>query len=105
MECICIRDCTIRLNDKSIYFNKDQIVELPECPKQHFQALREVKVDFDSATLELLLRSKNWTTKDAMDYLKKEHKKEITGPPLTRREMAALVIDTRDRKVTLPNEE
>lgn len=105
MKCICLRTCTVRIGGKSVLFSKDQIVDLEECPKNHFAPLSKTKVDFDTASLELLLQSDGWTTKSALEYLSNEHNKEVTGPPLTRREMAKLVIDTRDRKVTLPNEE
>lgn len=104
MECICLQDCTIRMNGKSVYFEKDQIAELEECPQHHFAAIGNVDIDFGTATEELLLRSKKWKIREALEFLKRKYNYEYSGPPLTRKDTAKLVVDMRFRKIDLPKE-
>lgn len=103
MDCICNRTCTIRRKGKSIFVQKGQILDLPECPEYHFEAIGEVVIDFETASLELLLKSKEWKTSDAIRYLKATYSFEPGGLE-TRREIARIVVDKRMRRVTLPNE-
>lgn len=103
MDCVCSRTCTIRKDGKSIFVEKGQIFDFDKCPPHHFQALHDVTIDFNEVSLELLLMSKEWKTKDALAYLKKEFNFTPKGA-ITRREIAQAVIDQRMRKVTLPNE-
>ena len=102
MEYLCIRDCTIRVNNKSIYFQADQIVEFEEAPKAHFVALEDADINFDTATLEMLQRSNKWEVKEALEYLKDKYGFTSTAGPLTRKETSALIIDMRYRKVSIP---
>lgn len=83
---------------------KDQILDLQENPGKNFAPTEEVDIDFSRVSLAVLLRSKNWLTKDAIEYLEVDLDHEVDGPPMTRREIAQLLIDTRDRKIALPNE-
>ena len=100
MKCICLRSCTVRIKNKSHYFAKNEIAEFEECPT-HFAPVGDTKVDFDIATLELLLESNAWTYPEAEAWLN-SNGVEITGPKLSKREMAQKIIDTRSRKVTIP---
>lgn len=103
MDCICDMTCTIRKGNKSIYVEKGQIFDFDECPKNFFSVLGEVSIDFETASIDHLLKSKNWKIKDALEYLKKEFKYEPSGI-LTRKEVARKIVDMRMRRVTLPNE-
>lgn len=103
MDCICSRTCTVRLNGKSIFVEQGQILEFEKCPKEHFEILGEVKIDFNNVSLEHLLKSNEWKTADAINWLKKEFGFKPMGME-TRREIARTVIDKRNRKITLPNE-
>lgn len=105
MKCICLRTCSLRINDRSIFFSKDQIADFDECPEPHFAPIDKTEIDFNTATLALLLQSDNWTIADAVDYLAEEYGVEPSEPLLNKKEAAKLVIDTRNRKVTLPNED
>lgn len=104
MEYMCVRTCTIRYNGRSVFIEKNQILELDEDPGQNFARVGDIEIDFSRATLEMLLRSKTWLTKDAIEYIEVDLDHELNGPPMTRKEIAQVLVDTRDRRVTLPNE-
>lgn len=105
MECLCVTECTIRSNGKSVHVEKGRILDFEKCPKHHFQPLHAAVIDFDKATEELLLRSRNWEVMEALEYLEDELEYKYTGPPLSREAAAQLVVDVRTRRVVLPTGE
>ena len=100
MKCICLRACTVRIKNKSYYYAKNEVAEFDKCPT-HFSAIEEQEIDFNIATLELLLESSSWTYPKAEAWLK-SNGVTVTGPKLSKREMAQKIVDTRSRKVTIP---
>ena len=104
MEYLCIKDCTIRVGNKSVYFQTDQIVDLEEAPNNHFVRMEDANINFDNATLEMLLRSNSWNVSEALEYLQDKYGYVSSAGPLTRKEAAELIIDSRYRKVTIPQE-
>lgn len=83
---------------------KGQIFDFDKCPDKHFEQIGDADIDFGKASLGLLLKSKNWKTKDALEYIKDTLHHTVTGAPRTRKGIAELLVDARERKVTLPNE-
>lgn len=104
MECLCTANCTIRINNKSVYVDKGQILEFEKCPPHHFQSLSDAEIDFATATEELLIRSKNWDLSDLMEFMERSYKYIYSGPPLTRVAAAQLLADVRMRQIQLPLE-
>lgn len=92
------------MGGKSRYFEKDEIIDIEKCPKYHFAPLKEAPIDFGTATEEMMIRSSNWKIADALAYLKDKFKYTASGPPMTKKDVAKLIVDMRFRKVKIPKE-
>lgn len=95
----CKQTCQVRMDDGSIrLFERGQVhdFDVQEPPKEHFDLLDDVAVDFENNTEAELMATK-WTLKQANEACKALFGKELVRG--SKKDLVSQILDMRLRKV------
>ena len=103
-EFVCIQDCYIAHGGaRHCHYYQGEVHFFKECPP-YFKELGSWTVDFESDTLEVLMKSDGWTGKEAAEWLKQKYRKEVLLP-MPKRQLVDTIIDTRERSIQIPKDD